>query len=291
MLHSLDTAGQEAARGFFLSAWGGSGNYNFDRIGRGSVRLKHYALSIFGGFQPDKIKHYVRMAQSGSSQNDGLLQRFQLLVWPDLTEDFEFVDRRPDQAALNAMNAAMLGLRQAGSSGHVNKHGSRLLHFDTAAQGVFNNWYVANENLLRKDSLGPAEQSHFAKYRSLVPGLALLFHLLEGHDGGVCDGCLSGALQYAGYLKSHAQRVYGAVHGVDGASAHALAEKILKGKLQSGFTLRSVHTKGWRDLSTSERAKQGADQLVELGWLKETLVATGGRGTVKYEINPHLAQQ
>lgn len=291
MLHSLDATGQEAARGFFLSAWGGSGSYNFDRIGRGCVRLSHYALSIFGGFQPDKIKHYVRMAQSGSSQNDGLLQRFQLLVWPDLTEDFEFVDRRPDQAALNAMNAAMLGLRQAGGSGHVNKHGSRLLHFDTAAQALFNAWYVANENLLRKDGLGPAEQSHFAKYRSLVPGLALLFHMLEGHDGGVCQECLFGAVKYAGYLKSHAQRIYSAVHGVDGASAHALAEKILKGKLQSGFTLRSVYTKGWRDLSDANRVKQGADQLVELGWLKETPVATGGRGTFEYEINPHIAKQ
>lgn len=291
MLHSLDTAGQEAARGFYLSAWGGSGSYNFDRIGRGSVRLTHYALSIFGGFQPDKIKHYVRMAQGGSSQNDGLLQRFQLLVWPDLNEDFVFVDRRPDQAALNAMNAAMLGLRQAGGSSHANKHGSRLLHFDAAAQAVFNAWYVTNENLLRKDSLGPAEQSHFAKYRSLVPGLALLFHLLENHEGGVCKECLSGALKCAAYLKSHAQRVYGAVHGVDGASAHALAEKIREGKLQSGFTLRSVYTKGWRDLSDAERVKQGADQLVELGWLKETPVTTGGRGTAKYEINPHIAKQ
>lgn len=289
MLHSLDATGQEAARGFFLSAWGGSGSYSFDRIGRGSVRLTHYALSIFGGFQPDKIKHYVRMAQSGSSQNDGLLQRFQLLVWPDLTEDFKFVDRRPDQAALNGMNAAMLGLRQAGGGGCLNKHGSRLLHFDAPAQVVFNHWYVANENLLRKDSLGPAEQSHFAKYRSLVPGLALLFHLLENHEGGVCKECLSGALKYAAYLKSHAQRVYGAVHGVDGASAHALAEKILKGKLQSGFTLRSFHTKGWRDLSTPEMAKNGADQLVELGWLKERTVATGGRGTVAYEVNPCIA--
>jgi hypothetical protein len=291
LLHSLDTAGQEAARGFYLSAWGGSGSYTFDRIGRGSIRLKHYAVSVFGGFQPDKIKHYVQMAQSGSSQNDGLLQRFQLLVWPDLDEKYQFVDRSPDQAALGAMNSAMLNLRSAGKSGQLITHGSYLLHFDAQAQAGFNEWYVVNEEWLRSKDIGPAEQSHFSKYRSLAPGLALLFHLLEGHDGDVCFDCLVGALRFAGYLKSHAKRVYGAVHGADGTSAHALVGRLVKGELPSGFTLRSVYTKGWRDLSNKDKVKQGLDQLVELGWLKERHVETGGRGTVEYDINPYIPKQ
>lgn len=291
LLHSLDTSGQEAARAFYLSAWGGAGNYTFDRIGRGSIRLKHYAMSVFGGFQPDKIKHYAQMAQSGSSQNDGLLQRFQLLVWPDLDEKYTFVDRLPDQTALEAMSNAMLNLRSAGKSGQLNKDGSYLLHFDAQAQVFFNAWYVINEELLRSKDIGPAEQSHFSKYRSLVPGLALLFHLLEGHNDAVCCDCLTGALKYAAYLKSHAKRVYGAVHGVDRTSAQAIAGKLLKGELASGFTRRSVYTKGWRDLSNKDNVKDGLDQLVELGWLKEAHVATGGRGTVKYEINPYITEQ
>lgn len=291
LLQSLDTAGQEAARGFYLSGWDGAGNYAFDRIGRGSIRLTHYALSVFGGFQPDKIKHYVRMAQSGSSQNDGLLQRFQLLVWPDLSKDFILVDRVPDKAALDAMNAAMLGLRDGGKDGPMSQHGSRLLHFDADAQAFFNQWYVANEQLQRKDSLGPSEQSHFAKYRSLVPALALLFHLLEGHEGAVCAECLGGALRFAIYLKSHAQRVYSAVHGLDGASTRALAGALAQGKLTSGFTVRSVYTKAWRDLSEQNKAQQAVDQLVELGWLRERVVQTGGRPTTGYDINPHIPKQ
>ena len=39
LLQSLDTPGQEAARGFFLSGWGGCGSYTFDRISRGSIIL------------------------------------------------------------------------------------------------------------------------------------------------------------------------------------------------------------------------------------------------------------
>jgi hypothetical protein len=80
LLQSLDTPGQEAARGFFLTGWGGTSGYSFDRIGRGSIVLPRYCLSVFGGFQPDRIKGYVQFAQRGSSKNDGLLQRFQLLV-------------------------------------------------------------------------------------------------------------------------------------------------------------------------------------------------------------------
>jgi hypothetical protein len=291
LLQSLDTAGQEAARGFYLSAWGGTGSYTFDRIGRGSVRLAHYALSVFGGFQPDKIKHYVQMSQSGSSQNDGLLQRFQILVWPDLSEDFNLVDRSPDRVALAAMQSAMLNLRSSGMGGQLNKHGSYLRHFDTEAQEGFNQWYAANEKMLRGNEIGPAEQSHFAKYRSLVPGLALLFHLLEGHDDEVCSHCLEGALNYALYLKSHAHRIYGAVHGVDGAAATALIDRLVKGELASGFTQRSVYTKGWRDLSDIRKVRQGLDQLVELGWLREREVATGGRGKIEYDINPFITKQ
>ena len=36
LLHSLDAKGQEGARAFYLSGWGGKGDTSFDRIGRGS---------------------------------------------------------------------------------------------------------------------------------------------------------------------------------------------------------------------------------------------------------------
>lgn len=286
LLQSLDAPGQEAARGFYLTGWGGSGNYTFDRIGRGSIRLKNYTLSLFGGFQPDKIKHYVRGAQSGSSQNDGLLQRFQLIVWPDLATDFDLVDRAPNKAALERLNRAMLNLRGAHPTAPTNSVGARLLHFDEDAQVMFNDWYVKNEQLLRNGTLGISEQSHLAKYRSLIPALALLFHLLDAHEGEVCSSCLERALQFALYLKSHALRLYGAVNREDFASAQALANAIKAGKLQSGFSHFDLYSKGWRDLSDLPSAKNAVDSLIELGWLKEKTTETGGRPKISFEINP-----
>lgn len=292
LLQSLDTAGQEAARGFYLTGWSGTGGYSFDRIGRGSISLDRYCLSVFGGFQPDRVKAYVQFSQRGSTKNDGLLQRFQLLVWPDPMGNFQFVDRPPNKTAIDNYHQAMLALpkltEQPFSSATRLTNGSQLLHFTATAQQVFNSWYVQNETMLTSGVLDSARQSHFAKYRSLVPALALLFHLLEAHTGPVCEDCLHRAISFAKYLKKHADRIYDSVTGQDSAAIRGLAERLLNGQLPDGFTARTLMLKGWAGLSTKEQAHNAIEALVEYNWLVETEVRSGGRPTVKYTLNPDV---
>lgn len=292
LLQSLDTAGQEAARGFYLTGWSGTGGYSFDRVGRGSIRLDRYCLSVFGGFQPDRVKAYVQFSQRGSSKNDGLLQRFQLLVWPDPVGNFKLVDRVPNQKAIAKYNQAVLNLpkleQQSLPSGRRLPNGSQLLHFSPNAQQAFNTWFVQNEMLLATGGLDPARQSHFAKYRSLIPALALLFHLLDGHIGPVCEDCLNRAVAFAYYLKKHADRIYASVSGHDHAAVLMLAERLLIGQLPDGFTCRTLTLKGWAGLATKEQAQAAIDALVEYDWLIETEIRSGGRPTVKYSLNPNV---
>jgi hypothetical protein len=291
LLQSLDTVGQEAARGFYLSGWSGTGSYSFDRIGRGAISLDRYCLSVFGGFQPDKIKAYVQFSQRGSSKNDGLLQRFQLLVWPDQLSNFTLVDRKPDQAAIDKYHKAILELSSLPQKSIYSAkqliNGSQLLHFDTEAQQLFNSWYVANENLLSKGTLDTARQSHFAKYRSLVPALALLFHLLDGHSGAVCSVCLGRTLHFSKYLKKHADRIYASGSGHDHAAVRTLANRLLDKQLVDGFTCRTLTLKGWSGLATKEQAQSALDALVEYGWLIEQESRAAGRPTIKYQLNPN----
>jgi len=292
LLQSLDTAGQEAARGFYLTGWSGTGGYSFDRIGRGSISLDRYCLSVFGGFQPDRVKAYVQFSQRGSTKNDGLLQRFQLLVWPDPMGNFQLVDRPPNKIAIDKYHQVMLALpkltEQPFPSANRLPNGSQLLHFTATAQQVFNSWYVQNENMLTSGGLDSARQSHFAKYRSLVPALALLFHLLEGHTDPVCEDCLYRAISFAKYLKKHADRIYDSASGQDHAAIRGLADRLLKGQLQDGFTCRTLMLKGWAGLSTKEQAHNAIDALVEYDWLIETEIRSGGRPTVKYAVNPNV---
>ena len=95
----LDQRGRERERAFFLESWDGEGDFTFDRVGRGTVYASHLCLSVFGGLQPARLKQYLADAVRGGAGDDGFMQRFQLLVWPDVQPNWEEIDRLPDTRA------------------------------------------------------------------------------------------------------------------------------------------------------------------------------------------------
>ena len=93
---TLDREGRQGERGFFLSAWNGNTPHTIDRIGRGSIHVPACCLSLLGGITPGKLKTYLVGALDDGPSADGLIQRFQLLVWPDPPRDpWRYVDRVP----------------------------------------------------------------------------------------------------------------------------------------------------------------------------------------------------
>jgi len=98
-LRTMDKQGREGDREFYLESWNGNGSYTFDRIGRGTIHIPAVTLSIFGGIQPGKLKAYIDGAIDGAAGADGLLQRIQLLVWPDELPEWKRSDRYPDGKA------------------------------------------------------------------------------------------------------------------------------------------------------------------------------------------------
>lgn len=96
-LRSMDRDGHECDRSFYLTAWDGCGRYTYDRIGRGTVEIEAAIVSIIGSIQPGVIASYVRGAVAGGTGDDGLIQRFQVMVWPDPPPGWSNVDRPPTQ--------------------------------------------------------------------------------------------------------------------------------------------------------------------------------------------------
>src|SRR4029453_1559051 len=149
----------------------------------------------------------------------GLIQRFQLAVWPDVAGRWRNVDRWPDAAArgraievfqrLNRLEAATVGAEE------LTPEEVPFLRFAPAAQELFDGWRADLEQRLRAEDEHPVLLSHLAKYRSLMPSLALILHLIDGVDAGV-GGPVSGAAAeraaaWCRYLEAHARRLYATV--------------------------------------------------------------------------------
>jgi hypothetical protein len=95
LLKYLDREEQVSARGFFLTARNGTSGYTFDRIIRGNTHIEAACLSLLGSTQPGRLAEYMRAAISGGAGDDGMVQRFSLLVWPDQSPSWENTDRYP----------------------------------------------------------------------------------------------------------------------------------------------------------------------------------------------------
>jgi putative DNA primase/helicase len=294
LLESLAAEGQEGARGFYLEAWNGLSSHRVDRIGRGSLIIPRLAVWIFGGIQPGKLQPYVRQATSGGGGDDGLLQRFQILVWPDASKEWTKVDRPPNLAAHAAVDAVFARLRNidpvaiGATQGNVGS-APAYLHFTTEAQAVFDQWWAHLEHSIRNGDKHSALESHQAKYKSLIPALALVIHVADFGTGPVPLAALEKSIRCGTYLWSHAKRVYASATNSAQASAAALAARIRSGKVANGFSARNIQRHGWQYLTTPSEVAEAIEWLIDSGWLRRTTHPagkSGGRPADTYTINP-----
>ena len=159
--------GAKAIRRIYLEAWNGDGSYTFDRIGRGTVHIAGLCLSLCGSIQPGKLQQYVYDATEGGAGDDGLLQRFQLLVWPDPPKAWVNVDRWPykqeRERAYKVFQAlARLEPTALGATG-TDYNPLPALRFTPDAQALFDAWRSELEHRLRSGTIEtPAFESHLA---------------------------------------------------------------------------------------------------------------------------------
>ena len=288
LLKSLDKQGQEGARAFFLTAADGNQSYTIDRIMRGTnLHIESACLSIIGGIQPGVLGEYVREALEGGAGADGLLQRFGLMVFPDISPVYQYIDRYPDKPARENVNSLVrklheLDVEAIATIGEFCK--TPYLQFDDSAQEIFIEWLCKLETRLRSNEDHPAIISHLSKYRKLVPALALINHLSDSDESKVSESALLRGLAYSDYLESHARRVYsyGTQPSID--AAKSVLTKLRKGKLNNPFTARDIYRKCWAGIETPEKAGAAIDVLLEYGHLfqNEKLIMTKGRPTALY---------
>lgn len=298
-LRSLERDGREGDRGFYLEAWNGTGSFTYDRIGRGTLDIMSLCLSVFGAITPGNLTDYVYQAKRGGRGDDGLLQRFQVIVWPDDAKEWKNVDRFPITAERERVWRIFHDLATNDTPGttHVEHANIPALRFSPEAQEVFNHWRQELEARLRGDSgLSPAMESHLAKYRSLMPSLALVFHLVSVADGAEQPGPVSQqaacmAVAWCEYLESHAARIYGGTSTPGMESAREIIKHIRRGEINDGMTIREIWRPQRSKLTSAEEVKAGLAVLEEYDWLivEKIINARGGRPSESIKLNPKIS--
>jgi len=291
-LKQMQKPGHETDRAFILEAWNGDSSFTSDRIGRGMTHVEVACLSIVGGIQPGPLQSYFSGVAHGGGCDDGLLQRFQMLVYPDVPTVWLNVDRAPDTEARRRGHAVFDELRdlkepkgpQVIDWKQDTEDGLPFLRFTDHAQDVFDTWRADLEFRLRKGDLPSAIESHLSKYRSLIPSLALLLHLANRESGQVGLECLRAALAWSVYLESHARRIYAPMLDPEMESARALLRKLKEGKLAPEFTIKQVYASHWSNLTNSAQAKAAINLLADYGWLIYNIVETGGAPKTVYKL-------
>jgi Protein of unknown function (DUF3987) len=287
----LDNPEQATARSFFLTGWGGADSYTFDRIMRGTVRVSAVNLSLCGTTQPNRLAGYIR--DSLKRYDDGMVQRLQLLAWPDFSPDFREIDRYPDSEARHLAHEcyadlASLDVREIGAEwdSFAGTGAVPFLRFSDEAQEGFSEWRTALERRVRGDELPAQLSAHLSKYRGLIPRLALICHLANGGSGTVSLEAAGQSWRWADYLESHARRAYASLSLDNAEAARAIWRKLAKGDLAAPFTARQIQRKGWTGLTGKERVASGLAALVDADWLAASATETGGRPSIQFIPNP-----
>lgn len=299
LIAAWEREGREGDRAFFLEGWNGNQSFDTDRIGRGHISIPNLCMSIFGGIQPDKLTVYLEQAVHALA-NDGMLQRFQLLVYPD-PRPWEWRDCAPDKWARDAAFAVFEVLADfdpvAWGAAPADEF-VKFPHFCFApeAQSVFIEWSEDMHRVRMPSEDEPIIRQHLAKFDKLFPALALVFHLVDcaakGVFGAVTREAALRAAAWCEYLEAHARRCYGLLKDDGLRAAQALAAKLQRDALEDGFTLRDVRRNQWRGLTTDEAIQPALDWLEDENWLRgEATGGTGpssGRRTLRYRINPAI---
>lgn len=293
----LSRDGHEADVGYYLEAYEGglSGAYESDRIARGNVRADGPCVSMFGTIQPGPIHRQVEGAVAGRDRATGWIQRFQLSVFPDEAGDGRGVDRAPN---LKAREMAFRAFRVLDEADRLRDFGAQqedgaldFLRLTPDAQGVFSEWLEEHHAAIRDVGNAPAFEEYLVKQRKTVPALALIFHTLDvavgsGRPGPVSAGAIDLAVQWASFLRLHAEKLFSLELRQGETAAHALAARLVRRAVPDVLTVADLGERDWSGLGRPALVHAALDVLEPLGWVRREYQATPGRTRTVVRVHP-----
>ncbi|WP_375693346.1 YfjI family protein [Bartonella sp. AP23HLJMH] len=282
-LTDMERKEYQTDRSFYLEAFNGDGQFTYDRIGRGTIFIPHVTLSMIGGIQPSRIIPLIQAIHRGIN-DDGLLQRFQMIVWPDDNKEWQVIDRPPNQEGWQKYEGVFRSFRdkRLGSPEQP-----LIMRFSAEAQVKFYEWLEHLHKEAKGGSYSESLQSHLLKMPKTIVSLALIFELIEGGRFEINKGALQTALRWEKYLFSHVKRLYAAADSLATEGAKLIVERC--DHLPDVFTLRDIHQRSWTHLKDNQTVKQALELLCRCNYIREFPIEgneLGRRPDRRYEWNP-----
>lgn len=279
----MERSGRQGERQFYLEAWNGDTPYTMDRIGRGTTSCDATCISIIGGIQPDKI------GKIASFSEDGLIQRFQLLIVATQLRKKAIVDKSPNKEIEKKVANIFFNLCKGRLNTNKKPIGLRL-----CSKSVED--FIALEH--RIDSMLPgviekdrAFASHITKLTTLVPKLSLVFELIKDQNSrSISYESYLLAKRWHTYFQENIKQFYEYFRVSDSETAtKSMATKILNGQIRDKDSKRDIYRNGYKGLSTPLKVNNAVEGLTKLGWIKmERIKLSSGRHTEVIRINPQL---
>lgn len=298
-LASFEKAGHETDRAFFLTAANGTNSHTVDRKGGGTTFIPRLCAGVIGGIQPAPLS---KMLSEQLGAGDGLLQRFQVFIWPDVFPDFDQTEqRRPLDLAQKEAAAAVLDALpsltlEALGSVYPSGDGAPLT-YSAEAQRVYDAWEIEHASAVRDESKGEAYRAHLGKQPATFAQLALTFHALEVATLGgshpdplhVSGPCAALAAAWCDYLTPHAAKLWGEGRRRDVFDAKEVLRFIERGRIRDGQKVseaRAVLAEGKAGM-TEARLTAALKVLEECGAAKvEKVKPHTGRPSLVLRLHP-----
>ncbi len=281
-LANLERKEYQTDRSFYLTAFNGDDQFTYDRIGRGTIFIPNATISIIGGIQPARIIPIIQDMHRGIN-DDGLMQRFQMLIFPDERQEQLWVDRPPNQKAWETYQGVFRSLydKPLGSPKYP-----ITIRFSAEAQEMFREWWEDFQKRIKNGHFSASLKAHLLKMNQTIPTLTFIFELVEGGRFEINRDALEIALRWEKYLLSHAKRLYAAGDILTAERAKLIVERC--DHLPDVFTARDIYRRCWRSLKDKEAVTQSLELLCCSNHLRKKFIThqTSGHLSAYYEWNP-----
>lgn len=160
-----------------------------------------------------------------------------------------------------------------------------ILHFDAAAQRVYNTFLTKIENLIDYSDEPSHVVSYVGRFRSLFPSLALIFYLADCAEKGLTIDSSSKvdliaarrASAWCTLIDMQAREVFEQIFA-ENSTENLILEKIREGRLQTVFSLRELTRPKWTGLKSRDNNFVALMRMVENGLLAIEMTRTSNKG-------------